>query len=261
VSDPEERALAPLLDDPAVWAEVPPGLRDRVLAEAIAARAEQGEIELDDDLYDDEDEDEEQDGGGSGLSDLRARMLAEAAGSAPTTAPPPPPPPPAETKAEAESVVTPIGAGRTRGARAWRRPALLAAAAAVAFALGIGGGLLLNPDDNPKGAQVALAGTDAMPAASAEVLLDDQPSGVAVTLDVKGLPPAPAGTFYEAWLIGKDGKVSAGTFHLRKPQDHIRLWLGVDVDGYDAITVTRQPIVGGSKADGVVLLRGSLHPG
>jgi hypothetical protein len=187
-------------------------------------------------------------------------MLDEATGPGPTTAPPTPPP--AETRAE--TVVTPLEAGRTRRtgrAPAWRRPALLAAAAAIAFALGIGGGLLLNPDDAPQGDQVALAGTDAMPAASARVLLDDQPSGVAVTLDVKGLPPAPAGTFYEAWLIGKDGKVSAGTFHLRRPQDHIRLWLGVDVDGYDAITVTRQPIVGGSKADGVVLLRGSLHPG
>jgi Anti-sigma-K factor rskA len=266
-SDPDERALAPLLGNPAVWAEVPAGFRDRVLAEALAARAEQGEIELDDDLHGDEPSpaterspdleagprgpDDVAGGGEPGLADLRARMLAEASAGG------------GETGGGGGGVVTPLEGGRRRRARAaWRRPAMLAAAAAVTFALGIAGGLALNRgDEAPKGAEVALGGTDAMPAASATVHLDDQPSGVSVTLDVEGLPPAPDGTFYEAWLIGKNGKVSAGTFHLREPQDHIRLWLGVDPDGYDAITVTRQPVVGGSKADGVVLLRGPLHPG
>jgi len=36
------------------------------------------------------------------------------------------------------------------------------------------------------------------------------------------------------------------------------LWLGVDPDDYDAITVTRQPVAGGTPADGVVVLRGEL---
>jgi hypothetical protein len=48
------------------------------------------------------------------------------------------------------------------------------------------------------------------------------------------------------------------TFHLRGDQDEIELWLGVDPEGYDAVTVTRQPVDGGTTAEGVVVLRGDL---
>jgi hypothetical protein len=76
---------------------------------------------------------------------------------------------------------------------------------------------------------------------------------------VSGLPPAPDGTFYEAWVLNDDlGKVSAGTFHIREPQDDITLWLGVDPANYDAISVTRQPVDGGTLAEGVPVLKGAL---
>jgi hypothetical protein len=52
--------------------------------------------------------------------------------------------------------------------------------------------------------------------------------------------------------------VSAGTFHLRGHQVEIELWLGVDPDRYEAVTVTRQPVAGGTTAEGVVVLRGDL---
>jgi hypothetical protein len=221
-SDPDERAVARLLDNPAVWAEVTPGLKERVLAEALGA--------VEPAAYD-ENENENEDEG---------------------------------------AVVTPLqgrprrGAPRHAAARSrpplWQRPVLLAAAAVALVGITVGGTLAATRDaTEPAGTEVALAGTENMPDASATVQLRNEPSGVSVTLNVSGLPPAPERTFYEAWLVSEDrGKVSAGTFHIREPQDDIVLWLGVDPADYDAITVTRQPIQGGTLADGVVMLRGEL---
>jgi hypothetical protein len=136
---------------------------------------------------------------------------------------------------------------------------LLAAAAAVVVVLGVTGGLVLTRGGTePAGVEVALAGTADAPGAGATVHLRDEPAGVAVVLEIDGLPPAPEGFFYEAWLVGETGKVSAGTFHHRGDQDEIQLWLGVDTEGYEALTVTRQPIDGGTLAEGVVVLRGEL---
>jgi hypothetical protein len=191
--DPPDQALARLLEDPAVWAEVPPGLRARTLAEATG-RA-----------------------GGP-------------AGRAP-------------------------GANRFGGPR----PLLLAAAVVLVTLMAAGGlGLALTRDAQPAGVEVALAGTEDLPGATATAELRDEPAGVSVLLDVAGVPPAPDGSFYEVWLVGDSGKVSAGTFHRRGDEDQITLWLGVDPAGYDAITVTRQPTDGGTTADGVVVLRGEL---
>ena len=202
-NDPLDPAVARLLDDPAVWAEVSPDLRDRTLAAATAAapRAEPG--------------------------------------------------------------AGPAGPRRRRDAHPGRRyPVLLAAAAAVVvLALAVAGGVVARGGEEPQGVEVALAGTESLPGAAATAELRDEPSGVSITLDVAGLPPAPDGTFYEAWLVGDAGKVSAGTFHRRGDQDEVQLWLGVDLAGYDAITVTRQPVDGGTLAEGVVVLRGELPAG
>jgi hypothetical protein len=195
-SDPSDPAVARLLEDPAVWAEVPPG--------------------------------------------LRARTLAEATGHA----------------------GGPVGRV-TRPTRFGGPRRLLLAAAVVLVSLMAAGGLslVLTRDAEPSGVEVALAGTEDLPGATATVELRDEPAGVSVLLDVSGVPPAPDGSFYEVWLVGDTGKVSAGTFHRRGDEDRITLWLGVDPAGYDAITVTRQPTEGGTTADGVVVLRGELPAG
>lgn len=224
-TDPREGRVARLLDDPAVWAEVPPGLRDRVVAAATESVATDPPDDRPDDLPP----------GRVAGGDVRhlPRHAARPGG--------------------------PLGERRHR---ARRRPAILAAAAALVVALGVAGGLRLASDDTaPVRAEVALAGTDEAPSATATVLLRDQPAGVSVTLEVEGLEPAPEGTFYEAWLVGETGKVSAGTFHMRGDQDTVDLWLGVDPDGYEAVTVTRQPIAGGTTAEGVVVLQGELPAG
>ncbi len=150
------------------------------------------------------------------------------------------------------------GGGGGPGRAGWARPGLLAAAVVVVLGLAVAGGLAATGDDEPAGTPVALAGTEGMPGAVASARLRPMPAGVEVALDVSGLPPAPEGTFYEAWAVGDQGKVSAGTFHARGDQDEVRLWLGVDPDDYDALTVTRQPIDGGTLAEGVVVLRGDL---
>jgi hypothetical protein len=199
-----------LLDDPAVWTEVPLGLRERVLAAAT--------------------------GRAPGDDDREPR---------PTIGP-----------AERPRHAARYRAGRRPVHR--RRAPVLAAAAVVAASLGVAGGLSVVGNEPAPAVDVALAGTDQAPGARATAELIDEPAGVRVRLDVEGLSGAPAGTFYEAWLVGESGKVSAGSFHLRGDQDQIDLWLGVDPDDYDAVSVTRQPLAGGTTSEGVVVLRGDL---
>src|SRR5262245_8564605 len=167
--------------------------------------------------------------------DLRARTLAEATAARP---------------ARPDQRPTRFGVQRR----------LLLAAAVLLVALMVAGGLsvVLASDSEPRGVEVALSGTDELPGASATARLTDEPAGVSVLLDVAGIPPAPDDAFYEVWLVGDSGKVSAGTFHRRGDEDEITLWLGVDPAAYDAITVTRQPTAGGTTAEGVVVLRGEL---
>jgi len=171
--------------------------------------------------------------------ELRARTLAEALGAPAALAAP----------------VTELPTARRP---AWSRPVLLAAAVVVVVGLAVAGGLRLAGGSDPVDVEVALAGTEEAPSATATAELRDEPAGVSVVLRVDGLPPAPDGTFYEAWLVGPTGKVSAGTFHQRGDQDEIKLWLGVDPATYEAITVTRQPVDGGTLAEGVPVLRGEL---
>ena len=164
---------------------------------------------------------------------LRARTLAAATAAAPAIA---------------------VLSARRRG----RRPAMLAAAAAVVVAVAVIGGLRLTTDGGADPTEVELAGTDAASGATASAYLRDEDAGVSIDLDVDGLPPAPDGMFYEAWLVGGTGKISAGTFHVREGPGKVALWLGVDPAGYDALSVTLQPVEGGSLAEGVVVLRGEL---
>lgn len=200
-NDPVDPAVARLLDDPALWADVSSSLRDRVLTEA------------------------------TGGDELGRRRSARTGGD---------------------------GGGGAPARPGWARPGLLAAAVVVVLGLAVAGGLMATGDDEPAGTPVALAGTEDLPQAVASARLRPMPAGVEVVLDVSGLPPAPEGTFYEAWAVGDQGKVSAGTFHARGDQDEVKLWLGIDPDDYDALTVTRQPVDGGTLAEGVVVLRGEL---
>jgi hypothetical protein len=128
--------------------------------------------------------------------------------------------------------------------------ALLAAAAVVI-------GIVVTR--GPATTDVALAGTRLAPAASATAKLHATPSGLAIELDVSGLPPSPPGYYYQAWMKGPRGLVTIGTFHLRGGPGTVELWSAVSLTDYPAITVTREPEDGNPASSGQVVLT-NRHP-
>ena len=107
-----------------------------------------------------------------------------------------------------------------------------------------------------------MAGTDLAQGASATGELDDTDSGLEITLDIQGLPPAQDGFFYEAWMRTADDEnpdlTAIGTFHMRGGDSTVTLWSAVDVATHPIITVTLQEEGAGPESSGQVVLRGSL---
>ncbi|HEU5385507.1 MAG TPA: anti-sigma factor [Streptosporangiaceae bacterium] len=124
--------------------------------------------------------------------------------------------------------------------------AALLAAAAVVIGIVVTRG--------PATTDVALAGTRLAPAASAVAKLHATRSGLAVELDVSGLPPSPPGSYYQAWMKGPHGLVTIGTFHMRGGPGTVELWSAVSLAGYPTITVTREPEDGNPASSGQVVL-------
>jgi hypothetical protein len=124
--------------------------------------------------------------------------------------------------------------------------AALLAAAAVVISIVVTRG--------PVTTDVALAGTRLAPAASAVAKLHATPSGLAIELDVSGLPPSPPGFYYQAWMKGPHGLVTIGTFHMRGGPGTVELWSAVTLAGYPTITVTREPEDGNPASSGQVVL-------
>ena len=75
---------------------------------------------------------------------------------------------------------------------------------------------------------------------------------------MRGLPPAPPGTYYQAWVKGDGGLVTIGTFHMQGGDDTVELWSGVPLDEYPTITVTLQDEGGGQESSGRVVLTGVI---
>jgi hypothetical protein len=143
------------------------------------------------------------------------------------------------------------------GLGAHRRLILSAAAGLVILAGALG--ILLRVGDDGDGRRVEVAGTELAPDASAVVRVEETGSGVAIELDVRGLPPAEPGTYYQAWMKGPDGLVTVGTFHLRGGDDSIELWSGVPPDRYPTLTVTLQQEGAGQESSGRVVLSGDIR--
>lgn len=166
---------------------------------------------------------------------LRAALLAaaereqrSAAGPRPEPAAAPEPEPEPATAPE-PAVVVPL---RRRQRRAWYAAAAGVAAAAVLVSV------LAWP--RPETTSFPMAGTALAPRAHAVAELEARSAGLAIRLEVKGLPPAPAGAYYAAWLRGAEGVVPVGTFHWRKGGIPIDLWSGVGQDRYPELFVTLQ---------------------
>jgi hypothetical protein len=143
-------------------------------------------------------------------------------------------------------------------ARRRRWPRRLLAAAAVVLVAGVVSVVLLGRDDDTAGREVAIAGGDQAPDASAVATVEELGSGVAIELDVEGLPPAPPGTYYEAWVRNETVLVPIGTFHMRAGDEVVELWAGVDLDDFPTLTVTLQQEGAGQESSGQVVLRGEI---
>lgn len=131
--------------------------------------------------------------------------------------------------------------------------------AAAVVALVVAGVALIGRDSTQPSrgdVEIAMRGTDAAPAASATVRLASTPAGLKILLDAEGLPGAPEGYYYEAWVSDGTTLVSAGTFHLRRGDNEIELWAGVVDPRFDTISVTLEPIDGAADSSGDVRLRG-----
>ncbi len=138
-------------------------------------------------------------------------------------------------------------------------PVVVGIAAALLVVVGVSVALDSGTGSDPRVDEVAMVGTDLAPDASAYAVIADTPLGTVIHLDLSGLPPAPAGAYYEAWLrTGPEVGVSAGTFHLRGGDGEVELWSGVSTDDYPIVTVTLQEEGGGTASSAQVVLRGTV---
>ena len=153
--------------------------------------------------------------------------------------------------------------------------AVAAAAAVAAFLFAV------RPADTVDVTTYELAATPLTPDLDATVDVVPLPAGVAITLNIKGLPPAEEGTYYAAWLMPDmamaDGEMSddggamadeasmadapmvpAGSFHWREGGIPIELWSGVDTDRFPNFMVTLQDEDDPPIASDIVVMTGRL---
>jgi Anti-sigma-K factor rskA len=138
--------------------------------------------------------------------------------------------------------------------RAWLG-AVGAVAALGLLIVGVGAAL---PDPGAE-TIVAIGGTELMPDAEGVATLRPTGSGWYIRLDLDGLPPAPAGSYYEGWVWSEDDGVSIGTFHLRGEPGPVVLWSGVDVADYPAIWVTLEDEGAGPEASDLIMMKGRVE--
>jgi Anti-sigma-K factor rskA len=172
----------------------------------------------------------------TGVDDLLAAIQAESGGGVPDS---------------------PVARPRVPSRRRSRRLMLVAAAAGIVAVAGLVGVLARSADDG-SGQDFDVAGTELAPEASGVATVEETGSGVAIELDVRGLPPAEPGTYYQAWVKGPGGLVTVGTFHMRGGDDHVDLWSGVPLDRYPTLTVTLQEEGAGQESSGRVVLSGDV---
>ena len=167
----------------------------------------------------------------------------------------------AELDTRPAPTVDELAAARKRRSRRQRWAAILVAGAA-AVVLGVVATVAVTGNNQPASTVVALAGTELAPDAAGRANIVPTDSGFEVKLDISGLPPAPAGRYYQGWLRNEDGNaVTIGTFHGREGTDGIILWSGVDIADYPTLTVTIQQEGAGAESSGRVVLRGEFPAG
>jgi hypothetical protein len=160
--------------------------------------------------------------------------------------------------AEADAVARPaVDFAAARAARS-RRRRWAAAITAVAAAAVVLAGVVFWPrgDSLPT---YPMVGTTLASAATAQAEVEVRSAGVAITLHIKGLPPAKDGTYYAAWVQGPRGVVPVGSFHWRVGGIPILLWSGVGTAEYPDLFVTVQREGDPPEPSDLVVLRGNLN--
>ena len=189
--------------------------------------------------------------------DLRARTLAAVRG---TEAAPRPTVQfePAATR-ETEKAVS----MRAARARRLRIASIVAIAALLAVVAGLGYRTFSRDDftaDRTIALSAATGGTG-----RGEAKIDDVDGGQVIELTVSGLPEAPAGMFYECWLVGAgdaddvQNRISAGTF--RKGVGTLRMQSAADGAKYPTMDLTLEPDDGNPKRTGDKVLVSSPPAG
>ncbi|HEY6794687.1 MAG TPA: hypothetical protein VI248_08390 [Kineosporiaceae bacterium] len=200
---PLDRVTSALATE-AVWSQPPAGLRTRLLETAAAEAA-------------------------NATREMPIRPPARPTSGAPVPAPVPAP---VTSTGTAPDAVPPRVPLRRPTRRRWILAAAGVAAAAALIAT------LAWP--RSQAVTFAMSGTALAPGASARAELEPKKAGLAITLQITGLAPAPAGEYYAAWLSGPRGIVPVGTFHWRQGGVPINLWSGVGTDLYRQLFVTLQ---------------------
>jgi hypothetical protein len=163
-------------------------------------------------------------------------------------------------RASAE-VAAPISLDERRQRRAVlaaRVPLWSVAAAFIVIGAIVAGIVASNAGGGRVDARLALSGTQLAPRAHASADVVVEANGVKISLDVSGLPRAPAGSYYQAWVKGDAGLVPIGTFHTGNGE--VVLWSGVPLDRYRTITVTIETETGDPGSSGQRVLVGELPP-
>jgi hypothetical protein len=143
---------------------------------------------------------------------------------------------------------------RRQRPRAWAAAiAGLAAAAALALFVVVPA---VVPDREV--VRVQLAGTGTEQGATASATAVRLAAGWRITLQIDGLPGAPADTYYEGWVRRGETYVPLGTFHLRQP-GKVELWAGVAMTDYTSIVITRQQVGAGLDPAETVLAGNIQH--
>jgi hypothetical protein len=151
----------------------------------------------------------------------------------------------------------PTATARRPGRLMW----LSVAASLVLLAAIVGVVVFTRGEDESPARQFALSGTELAPDAAAVATVTELQSGIAIVLEISGLPPSAPGTYYQGWVRDTEDAVAVGTFHMRGGDGAVELWSGVDLDRYPTVTVTLQEEGAGPESSGQVVLTGEVGAG
>lgn len=151
--------------------------------------------------------------------------------------------------------VTPLPTRSPRRSHPGMRVAAILALVLVGLILILGNGQV-----EEEGTMVAMEGTVLAPAARGQAMVRETPSGWYIRLEVRGLPPAPEGSYYEGWLWREGEGVSIGTFHMRSTEP-VALWAGVSPSDYPVVHITLQDEGEGPAPSDRLMMSGTMPDG